>query len=224
MKSNFEILLEEANYNYNASRFPDAAATYEHLIHLCLQDNRSDDAIYFAYRSAGAWRKANREDRIAAVYHRLGLTALKISVNEALNAAKSSDDDELRINSFTVAAKAYGALDHVKDEKEMWEKVVKLHIDKADEKKTELSVKRIHLKKAINILNDRNESEQVKTVTEKLADVCIKIGEKQLTMGGLDIEVIAALEFRQAADLMESIDGSEDKITELRAKADKLEK
>ena len=110
------------------------------------------------------------------------------------------------------------------DEKEMWEKVVKLHIDKADEKKTELSVKRIHLKKAINILNDRNDPEQVKTVTEKLADICIKIGEKQLTMGGLDIEVIAALEFRQAADLLESIDGSKDKIKELRVQADKLEK
>ena len=51
------ILIEEANANYKANRYKDAARTFEHLITLAIQSEELEEAIYFAYRAADCWRK-----------------------------------------------------------------------------------------------------------------------------------------------------------------------
>ena len=40
------ILIEEANANYNANRFKDAARTFEHLITLAIKNDEPEEAIY----------------------------------------------------------------------------------------------------------------------------------------------------------------------------------
>ncbi len=61
VEKKMSILIDEANANYNASRFKDAARTFEHLISLAIQNVEPEEAIYFAYRAADCWKKEKND-------------------------------------------------------------------------------------------------------------------------------------------------------------------
>ena len=71
-ENKMNILIEEANANYNANRYKDAARTFEHLITLAIQNEEEEEAIYFAYRAADCWRKDKNEMNRAIIFRDIG--------------------------------------------------------------------------------------------------------------------------------------------------------
>jgi len=71
-ENKMNILIEEANANYQADRFKDAARTFEHLITLAIQNDEEEEAIYFAYRAADCWRKGKNEMNRAVIFRDIG--------------------------------------------------------------------------------------------------------------------------------------------------------
>ena len=71
-ETKMNILIEEANANYNANRYKDAARTFEHLITLAIQSDEPEEAIYFAYRAADSWRKDKNTVNRAVIFRDIG--------------------------------------------------------------------------------------------------------------------------------------------------------
>ena len=71
-ENKMNILIEEANANYNANRFKDAARTFEHLITLAIQNDEPEESIYFAYRAADCWRKDKNTLNRSIIFRDIG--------------------------------------------------------------------------------------------------------------------------------------------------------
>ncbi|MCE7742977.1 MAG: hypothetical protein GOP50_11025 [Candidatus Heimdallarchaeota archaeon] len=89
------ILIEEANANYNANRYKDAARTFEHLITLAIQSGEEEEAIYFAYRAADCWRKDKNEMNRAVIFRDIGNLAFSFCskiLDDYVSKTKKSED------------------------------------------------------------------------------------------------------------------------------------
>ncbi|MCG3223911.1 MAG: hypothetical protein H7647_05560 [Candidatus Heimdallarchaeota archaeon] len=94
IEKKMSILIDEANANYNASRFKDAARTFEHLISLAIQNIEPEEAIYFAYRAADCWKKEKNDMNRVLIFKDMAKLAFNFSSQIADNIVKTSKKQE----------------------------------------------------------------------------------------------------------------------------------
>ena len=89
------VLIEEGNANYDVKRFKDAARTFEHLISLAIKNDDPEEAIYFCYRAADCWKKANNSLNRIHIFKETGKLAYTIcaKISEEF-ALKASTEEE----------------------------------------------------------------------------------------------------------------------------------
>ncbi|MCK4896730.1 MAG: hypothetical protein KAS47_07975 [Candidatus Heimdallarchaeota archaeon] len=94
VEKKMSILIDEANANYNASRFKDAARTFEHLISLAIQNTEPEEAIYFAYRAADCWKKEKNDMNRVLIFKDMAKLAFSFSSQIADDIVKKSKKQE----------------------------------------------------------------------------------------------------------------------------------
>ena len=94
VENKMNILIDEANANYNASRFKDAARTFEHLISLAIKNVEPEEAIYFAYRAADCWKKEKNDMNRVLIFRDMAKLAFNFSSQIADDIVKNSKKQE----------------------------------------------------------------------------------------------------------------------------------
>ncbi|MHA1398184.1 MAG: hypothetical protein ACTSSF_10885, partial [Candidatus Heimdallarchaeaceae archaeon] len=103
IEKKMNILIEEANANYNANRYKDAGRTFEHLISLAIKNDEPEEAIYFAYRTADCWKKEKNEMNRALIFYQIGNLALNFGAEIADKYAKKTKNKEEKAKAYLLA-------------------------------------------------------------------------------------------------------------------------
>ena len=176
LESKMNILIEEANANYNTKRFKDAARTFEHLISLSIQNDEPEEAIYFAYRAADCWKKDKNLLNRAQTFTKMGNLANNFGAQIAEQFAIKTKDIEEKAKALHIAGEC---LLHVKPEKAkvQFEKSIEFFQKLAEKEKDENKII-VHLRNALEGTMKLKNKKKEKTLKIRIANMHIKIAEK----------------------------------------------
>lgn len=94
IQAKIDVLSREAEANFKADRFRDAARTFEHLMSLCLQADDPEEALYYAYRAADCWKNDQNLGNRALVYKQIGEIAFMVCTSFAKKIAEKAKTSE----------------------------------------------------------------------------------------------------------------------------------
>ncbi len=217
---NFKIYLDEAEYNLQASRFPEAAVTFEHIVQLCIKHGETTKAIYFCYRAIDAWSRVDNKLKMARLYQHLG----KLAFNEAYLTSQEivthTINKKEKIEALELMAEILRVMD---PEKRMFaiKDLVRLNLELSEEPDRPISERKAIVQRTISLIHEIGETELLRRVTRRLAQLHLDYGQLVMEQNGLDAEFVAAKEYETAAKLFESI-GEKKTAEALRNKAKEI--
>lgn len=221
------ILIEEANANYKANRYKDAARTFEHLITLAIQSEELEEAIYFAYRAADCWRKNKNTMNRAVIFRDIGSMACNFSVQiiEAyLSKLKNLDEKAkaLEISGDCMLAK------DIKLAKTRYQESVDIYNVLA-EKEKDANKKVQLLRDALEVTVKLDNSKAKKELKIRIANVHVTLSENEMkkkTPEGMQVALRSyedALEMFKELKMKEDIQAISKKIVELKKKVEEYD-
>jgi len=216
------ILIEEANANYNANRFKDAARTFEHLITLAIKNEEPEEAIYFAYRAADCWQKEKNLLNRAQTFLQIGNLAYSFGAQLAEMIETKSKDTEEKAKALFLAGQCLLCIDPTKS-KDALIKCIK-HFEQLAEKEKDTMKVIKHLRNALEAAVKMKNKKQEKELKVKIATLYIKNAESQMKKKSPENLQTALRSYEDALVLYEKLKSKENismitrKIKELKQK------
>ena len=206
MKMN--ILIDEANANYNASRFKDAARTFEHLISLAIKNNEPEEAIYFAYRAADCWKKEKHDMNRTLIFKDMAKLAFNFSSQIAENIVKKSKKQDEKAKALAIAGECllYFSPDKAKEKlKESISIYTKLSESaKDDENKIN------HLLNAHETAEKLGDKKQIKDFQIQIANLYVTKAETEMAKKTPESLQASLRSFEDALEIYENLKLKED--------------
>ena len=202
------ILIEEANANYNANRYKDAARTFEHLITLAIQNNEEEEAIYFAYRSADCWRKDKNEMNRAIIFRDIGNLAYSFCSKIIDDFASKSKSPEDKAKALLLAGECLISQDKTNAHKKLTE--AKEIFEDLARKSKENKAKSKYLMEALGCVNKIGDKKQIKELQIRVANHHVTSAEKNIKNDTPEDLQSALRSYEDALELFESLKMKED--------------
>ncbi|MHA1828842.1 MAG: hypothetical protein ACTSX6_09385 [Candidatus Heimdallarchaeaceae archaeon] len=221
IEKKMNILIEEANANYNANRYKDAGRTFEHLISLAIKNDEPEEAIYFAYRTADCWKKEKNEMNRALIFYQIGNLALNFGAEIADKYAKKTKNKEEKAKAYLLAGECLLGHEVGKANEKLKESVnifTSLANQTDDAKKIV-----IHLKNALDGVIKMKDKKQEKELKLKIASFYMKIAEKEVKEKTPESLQIALRSYEDALQLFKNLK-SKEKIKYVTDKIEVLKK
>lgn len=201
------ILIEEANANYNANRFKDAARTFEHLISLAIKNDEPEEAIYFAYRTADCWKKEKGEMNRSLLFLQIGNLAHNFGAEIADRLANKTKNKEEKAKALLLAGECLLSQDNDKAIEKL-KRSASLFIEIAEneqESKKVINQLRNALEANLHMQNKKEEKE-LKT---KIANIHLRIAEEEIEKKLPENLQNALRSYEDALDLFEELKSKE---------------
>jgi hypothetical protein len=221
------ILIEEANANYKANRYKDAARTFEHLITLAIQNDELEEAIYFAYRAADCWRKNNDTMNRAVIFRDIGNMACNFSIQiieSHLSKLKKLDE---KAKALEIAGDCLQGRDP-KKAKEKYQESIGFYNQLAEKEKD--ADKKIQLlRDALEVTLKLDNTKAKKELMIRIANMQVSLSETELKKKTPEGMQIALRSYEDALDMFKDLKMKEDiqsltkKITELKKKVEEYD-
>ena len=208
IESKMNILIEEANANYNTKRYKDAARTFEHLISLSIQNEEPEEAIYFAYRAADCWKKDKNQLNRAQTFTKMGNLANNFGAQVAEQLAIKTKDVEEKAKALNLAGEC---LSHIQPEKAkiQFEKSIDFFQKLAEKEKDENNII-THLRNALEVTRKLKNKKKEKSLMIRIANVHIKIAENNAAKGTPDNLQVSVRSYEDALTLYKEMKSKED--------------
>jgi len=215
------ILIDEANANYKANRFKDAARTFEHLITLAIQNGELEEAIYFAYRTADCWKKDKNTMNRAVIFRDIGNMACNFSIQIIeSNLSKLKKLDE-KAKALEIAGDCLLGRD-IKLAKERFRESIDLYNELAEKEKD--SNKKIQfLRDALEVTIKLENAKAKKDLMIRIANMYVSNSEKELKKKTPEGIQIALRFYEDALDMFKELKLKED-IQTITKKIEELKK
>ncbi|MHA2089962.1 MAG: hypothetical protein ACW98K_03810, partial [Candidatus Kariarchaeaceae archaeon] len=147
-------LIEDANTNFNNSRFIDAGRSFNHIAQVCLKQEYYEDAIYFFYRSIVANTRAEDREKSVSILRELGLSCLKVSSAFISNSMGEELDILTKSSMLDISQQNLHNLHDGEQRLIMVQSLVQLYQEIADDTNYSISVKEHSLTRAIELVNE----------------------------------------------------------------------
>lgn len=221
------ILIEEANANYKANRYKDAARTFEHLITLAIQNNELEEAIYFAYRAADCWRKNNNTMNRAVIFRDIGNMACNFSVQIIEAYLSKLKDLEEKAKALEIAGDCLLGRD-TKLAKERYNESIDIYNQLAEKDKD--SNKKVQfLRDALEVTIKLDNAKAKKELMIRIANTHISLSEDEMKKDTPEGIQIALRSYEDALEMFKELKMKEDtqvitkKIAELKKKVEEYD-
>ncbi|MHA2092860.1 MAG: hypothetical protein ACW98K_18605, partial [Candidatus Kariarchaeaceae archaeon] len=189
-------LIEDANTNFNNSRFVDAGRSFSHIAQVCLKQEYYEDAIYFFYRSIVANTRADDREKSVSILRELGLSCLKVS---SAIISKSMELDLDILTKSTMLDISQQNLHNLHDDEQrliMVQSLVQLYQEMAEDTNRPILVKERSLTRAIELATEVSDIHQyLDKLKTELAQI---LQEKVSQSNGFGSEVSGAHELVRA--------------------------
>ena len=222
VEKKMNILIDEANANYNASRFKDAARTFEHLISLAIKNVEPEEAIYFAYRAADCWKKEKNDINRVLIFKDMAMLAFNFSSQIADNIVKKSKKQEDKAKALDASGECLLYIDPAAAKQKLIESI-KISSKLAETAKTEEN-KINFLLNALESAKKLSDNKQIKELQVQIANRHANNAESQMKKGSPENLQIALRAFEDALEVYSELKLKEDtqrmskKIDKLKAK------
>ncbi len=220
MKMN--ILIEEANANYNASRYKDAARTFEHLISLAIKNNEPEEAIYFAYRTADCWKKEDNAMSRSQIFLDIGTLAFSFGAQLAESIEAKTKNTEEKAKALFIAGQCMLCSDSTKAKNTLIKSMK--HFEQLAESEKDIQKSAKYLKNALEATVLMKNKKQEKDLMTRIANLYIQSAESDLKKNKPETIQSALRSFEDALDMFSELKSKEDiaiitkKIEKLKAK------
>lgn len=215
------ILIDEANANYKANRFKDAARTFEHLITLAIQNGELEEAIYFAYRAADCWKKDKNTMNRAVIFRDIGNMACNFSIQIIeSNLSKLKKLDE-KAKALEIAGDCLLGRD-IKLAKERFRESIDLY-NQLTEKEKNSNKKVQFLRDALEVTIKLENVKAKKDLMIRIANMYVSNSEKELKKKTPEGIQIALRFYEDALDMFKELKLKED-IQTITKKIEELKK
>ena len=227
IEGKMNVLIEEANANYNAKRYKDAARTFEHLISLAIKNEEPEEAIYFAYRAADCWRSEKNLMNRALTFLEIGNLAHSFGAQIANVMVLKTKDIEIKAKAHLLAGECLLNQNAPRAKKE-YNKSIEFFRTLA-EKEKEVKKKINYLRSALDAsikIKDRKLEKELKTRVGNLHVDLAKENAKKQSPENLQI---ALRSYKDALELFKDLRSKEDiqivsdKIKKLKKKVEEYD-
>ncbi len=223
VKSQLQTLLDEGEANYNTRRFRDAAATFERLTRLAVQENEFEDAVYFAYRSILAWSLTDKYDMLVNSWMYLGELAYKYAAKTAIEKSEEIKDPNKRVKMFEKAVHILKHLGDTEKIKVLQKEMISDLITLSGEFGIDPLEREIRLRKAMKILEEGEIGDQklYSSLLERLAETLEEIGDLKSKDKNFGASEVAIKYFVESLQTYEKI-GNKKKVKQVSKKIESL--
>ncbi|MBY8999694.1 MAG: hypothetical protein KGD64_02145 [Candidatus Heimdallarchaeota archaeon] len=219
VEKKMNILIDEANANYNASRFKDAARTFEHLISLAIKNSEPEEAIYFAYRAADCWKKEKNDMNRTLIFKDIAKLAFNFSAQIAEDIVKKSSKQEDKARALAIAGECFLFIDPITAKQKLADSISissKLsETAKSDNEKIKF------LLDALETANKLANKKQIKDLQVQIANLYVNNAEAEVKKGSPENLQMALRSFEDALEIYDDLKLQED-IQRISKKIDKL--
>ncbi len=215
------ILIEEANANYNAHRYKDAARTFEHLITLAIQNDEQEEAIYFAYRAADCWRKEKSPMNRAIIFRDMGNLAFSFCskiIDEYISKTKKPEE---KAKALLLAGECLSLQDQSKSNEKLLE--AKGLFEELAEKTKDSKLKVNYLMDALEGTIKLGNKKQIKELKVRIANHHVSTAERDFKKNTPEDLQSALRSFEDALEMFQNLKLKED-IQSISKKIDTLKK
>ncbi len=202
------ILIEEANANYNASRYKDAARTFEHLITLAIQNDEEEEAIYFAYRAADCWRKGKNEMNRAVIFRDIGNLAFSFCSKIIDDYISNTKKPEEKAKAMLLAGECMISQDNTKATEKLAE--AKAMFEELADKAKDNKLKTNYLMDALECTDKQGDKKESKALRIRIANHHVSSAEKDFKKNTPEDLQSALRSFEDALEMFESLKMKED--------------
>lgn len=216
----FQEILHDAEVNFENQRYADAANTFEFLSNWCLEHNRPEDMLYFQYRAILAFKIIRKTEALVNKYQKLAINALKASTVYAMNEV-NSPHVENKIALLWYVQQNLKMLDDENNRKSILMRLHNIFQQILDDEDLDDHRKIKYLDQSIQLSNDLGMTDQLIKDSKLKSQLIIQEGESILSSNGIDVEIIAAHKFLEAAQILNGI-SEMDETRELINKAKEL--
>jgi hypothetical protein len=202
------VLIEEANANYNAKRFKDAARTFEHLISLAIKNEEPEEAIYFAYRAADCWKSEKNLMNRALTFLEIGNLAHNFGAQIANVLVLKSKDIEQKAKAHLLAGECLLSQNASRAKKE-YNTSIK-HFKSLIEKEKDVNRKINFLRSALDAsikIKDRKQEKELKT---RIANLHVDLAKENTAKKSPENLQIALRSYEDALELFKDLKSKED--------------
>ncbi len=208
VEKKMNILIDEANANYNASRYKDAARTFEHLISLAIQNVEPEEAIYFAYRAADCWKKEKNDMNRVLIFKDMAKLAFNFSSQIADNIVIKSKKQEDKAKALDASGECLLYVNPTSAKQKLNESI-KISSKLAETAKTEKD--KIHfLLNALESAKKLADSKQIKELQIQIANLHVNIAEAEKKKESPENLQIALRSFEDALEIYNELKLKED--------------
>ena len=221
IENKMNILIEEANANYNTKRFKDAARTFEHLITMAITNEEPEEAIYFAYRAADCWKKGKNMLNRAYTFTKMAKLSNNFGAQIAEQLVLQTKNLEEKAKALLIAGEC---LSNIKPEKAkiQFEKSIEFSLKLAEnEKDTTKAI--VFLRNALEATKKMKNKKEEKKLMIRIANAHIKTAETNAIKENPEKLQIALRSYEDALDLFKEMRSKED-IQIITKKIDELKK
>ncbi len=219
VEKKMSILIDEANANYNASRFKDAARTFEHLISLAIQNVEPEEAIYFAYRAADCWKKEKNDMNRVLIFKDMAKLAFNFSSQIADNIVKKSKKEEDKAKALDASGECLLYINPTAAKQKLIESI-KISSKLAEKAKTE-DEKMNFLLNALESAKKLADKKQIKELQVQIANRYVNNAEAEMKKESPENLQIALRSFEDALEIYNELKMKED-IQRISKKIEKL--
>jgi hypothetical protein len=219
MKMN--ILIEEANANYNASRFKDAARTFEHLISLAIKNNEPEEAIYFAYRTADCWKKENNIMNRSQIFLEIGNLAFSFGAQLAETIEAKTKNTEEKAKALFIVGQCLQVSDPTNSKNALIKSMK--HFEQLAESEKNIQKSAKYLREALEATTLMKNKKQEKDLMTRIANLYIESAESDLKKKSPENIQSALRSFEDALDMFKVLKSKED-ISIIEKKIEELKK
>jgi tetratricopeptide (TPR) repeat protein len=207
-ENKMNILIEEANANYQANRFKDAARTFEHLITLAIQNDEEEEAIYFAYRAADCWRKDKNEMNRAVIFRDIGNLAYSFCSKIIDGYVAKTKNPVDKAKALLLAGECLISQDKSKSTKKLTE--AREIFEKLAETEKDNKAKANHLMAALDCVIKQGDKKQIKALKIRIANHYVSSAEKNFKKNTPDDLQSALRFFEDALEMFKELKMKED--------------
>lgn len=213
------ILIEEANANYNASRYKDAARTFEHLISLAIQNDEEEEAIYFAYRAADCWRKEKNPMNRANIFRDIANLASSFCTKIVDDYIKHTNKKEEKAKALLLAGESLAFHDKTNSNKKLTES--KKLFEELAETTKDSKLKTNYLMNALEGTIKLGDKKQEKDLRIRIANHHVTCAEKDFKKDTPEDLQSALRSYEDALEMFQDLKMKED-IQSITKKIEKL--
>ncbi|MHA1685483.1 MAG: hypothetical protein ACTSYD_03640 [Candidatus Heimdallarchaeaceae archaeon] len=172
-----EVLSKEAEANFKADRFKDAARTFEHLMTLSLQADDPEEALYYAYRAADCWKNDQNLGNRALVFKQVGEIAFMVCSSLALKMAENAKNDEEKAKYLYLAGDCLRKRDKQKAKTKLKESLALFEKLISEEKNPEEKIQL--MLSALGVQEKLGGKASINKLKRKLATLYVKYAQEE---------------------------------------------